>query len=257
MKKRFLPFLLLFIVACKSEPAAQKAAITTARKEIVDQIAEHYKRYSGISDKSISLGSVGNGSLKNGRIVPFSGTNFHYFDSTSYLKNRCFVHEKVLSTLLRAYKTLETSAAGIQFGLMECSRENGGRIRPHLTHQNGLSVDFMTPLKKDGKQCTAYDFTGAPHYLMQFDERGAYTKDPAVSIDFETMALHLLALIDAAKANGLAIEKVILKLNLKDDLYATVSGRKLKASGIYFASSLTPIVNQLHDDHFHVDFKLL
>ena len=255
-----LPVFLLF--ACSSAPSDVKE-VAEGRSGYVphstdndSEIEQHYNRFKDVSGASQSTGNVGNGKLINGRIVPFKGVNFHYFDTTSYLKNRCFVHEKVLNTILGAYVALETTAPGIQFGLMECSRENGGKIRPHLTHQNGLSVDFMTPLLKDGKQCTDYDYTGAPHYFMEFDADGIYKRDQSVSIDFETMALHLLTLIEMAGKNGLALEKVILKLDLKDNLFATPSGKKLKASGVYFAQQLTPIINRLHDDHFHVDFQL-
>ena len=250
----FLPALLL--TACGAD-AVEEVAEQRARyvPDEVSEVQRHYDKYSDASGESISTGTVGNGSLKNGRIVPFTGENFHYFDTVSYLKNRGFVHEKVLNALLASYTRLSETLPEIQFGLMECSRENGGRIRPHFTHQNGLSVDFMSPLCRNGKQCLDYDFQGAPHYLMAFDADGNYSADKTVSIDFETMAVHLLTLAEEAKKSGLAIEKVILKLDLKDNLFATPSGKKLRASGIYFATNLTPLVNALHDDHYHVDFK--
>jgi penicillin-insensitive murein endopeptidase len=166
------------------------------------------------------------------------------------------VNRKVNDALLATYQKLETITPDRSYGIMECSNEHGGKISPHRTHQNGLSVDFMTPLVKDGKPYTEADFKGAPHYLMDFDANGRWTEDPTVSIDFETMARHLLTLMEAAKSHGLSIEKIIWKTELRDELFATTSGKELKSSGVYVTTKLEPLINSLHDDHYHVDFKI-
>ncbi|WP_043023872.1 hypothetical protein [Fluviicola taffensis] len=82
-------------------------------------------------------------------------------------------------------------------------------------------------------------------------------EDTSYSIDFNLMAQHLLELNTQAKKNGLKIEKVILKIALKDDLFASEYRKKLKASGIYFAANLSELIDSLHDDHYHVDFGIL
>ena len=51
------------------------------------------------------------------------------------------------------------------------------------------------------------------------------------------------------------IQKVIIKVELKDELFEGEYGKKLKESGIYIVKSLSPTINALHDDHYHVDFK--
>ena len=51
------------------------------------------------------------------------------------------------------------------------------------------------------------------------------------------------------------IKKVIIKIELKDELFSTPNGKKLKAKGIYVVKALTPLINGLHDDHFHIDFE--
>ena len=63
-------------------------------------------------------------------------------------------------------------------------------------------------------------------------------------------------LSDAYKKN-MYVKKVIFKINLKDDLFKTKSGRKLKRKKIYFARKLPKIIDNLHDDHYHVDFGFL
>ena len=218
-------------------------------------IQELYDHYSEITEASISSGTVSNGSLKNGRIFPFKGPNFIYFDSTSYLNKHAFTHEKVNRTVLATYQTFESILPAFEFGLMECSNEHGGKIWPHRTHQNGLSVDFMSPLLKNGISTMDFNTIGLPHYLMDFDETGIYTEDNNYSIDFNLMAQHILELDKQARKNCLKIDRVILKIALKDNLFATEYGKKLRASGIYFATNLSELIDNLHDDHYHVDFK--
>ncbi|MFT7120840.1 MAG: penicillin-insensitive murein endopeptidase [Neolewinella sp.] len=198
-------------------------------------------------------GSVGGGTIENAWLLPWSGDNFRYYSPVSYfLLDRGYVHDKVYASVVGAYKQLETVTPGQKYRIMEAARKSGGRMWPHRTHQVGMSVDFMVPKKKNGQQHRWLDRLGAWHYALSFDKSGNWSDN--VSIDFETMAKHILALDDAARKNGLMIQKVILKINLKDDFFATESGRKVKSRGIYFARSLPKTVDDLHDDHYHVDF---
>jgi len=54
-----------------------------------------------------------------------------------------------------------------------------------------------------------------------------------VKIDFDLKAKRILILEEQSRKNGLKIKKVIIKTELKDELFATPSGKKLKANGIY------------------------
>lgn len=74
---------------------------------------------------------------------------------------------------------------------MECSKKNGGKAFPHITHQNETSVDFMTPLMKKGKQNKIYDRIGIWRYLMNFDSKGKANINKNIEIDFNTMAKHI------------------------------------------------------------------
>jgi len=221
--------------------------------------------------KSKITGTVGKGKLENGWLLPYSGPNFRYYSPISYyLLDRAYVHDKVYQTMLGAYHTLETTCPGTQFRVMDCARREGGGVWPHRTHQIGMSVDFMVPLQRVQEGAAAgaaqpgsgaapdqfrwLDRIGIWHYLLQFDEQGKWSE--GIAIDFDTMGKQLLALDDAARANGLRVQKVILKINLKDEFFASPSGRKLKNRGVYFARALPELVDELHDDHYHVDFKL-
>ena len=220
----------------------------------VDKIAEYYNKNKGDSIPSISSGTVSNGSLKHGKLIPFYGDNYQYFDSWSYLQGRAFLNGSVLATVLKTYSILSVKSPYQQYRVMECSHENGGKLYPHRTHQNGLSVDFMMPLMKAGKPYYELDDKGVKHYLLDFNDEGSYEKDVSISIDFERVAQHVLILDQQARKQGLKITKVIIKIELKDELFNCVSGKLLKNSGIYIVQGLTPKINKLHDDHYHIDF---
>lgn len=244
-------FALFTITSCSAQQKPTKQEVKS------DAIAAYLLKYTENDAPSISKGTVSNGTLVNGKLMPFSGANFIYFDTASYTGSRAFVNDRVRTAVINTYKRLEELTPERHFCIMECSHEQGGKLSPHRTHQNGLSIDFMTPLLQNGLPYYALDNLGAQHYLLDFDSEGKYTKDPSVSIDFNTMALHILILSEEAQKVGLKIEKVILKMELKDELYASENGKKLLKSDVYITKSLTPIINSLHDDHYHIDFELV
>ena len=208
--------------------------------------------------ESKSIGKVNNGKLINGRKFPYNGNNYQYFSPFSYyILNRAWTHSKIVDITLDTYKECEKKLPNHQFLLMECSKKNGGKMNPHRTHQNGTSIDFGTPLLKNGKPYKTHNNLGIYHYLMSFDEKGNSTTNKNVTIDFESMAQHILILDKIARKQNMYVKKVIFKINLKDDLFKTKSGKKLKRKKIYFARKLPKIIDNLHDDHYHVDFGFL
>lgn len=210
------------------------------------------------SGSSISKGKVSNGSLENGRKFPYKGKNYKFFSPASYsVLNRAWVHEKVLQIALNAYTECEKSCPHTKFLLMECSHKNGGRMWPHRTHQNGTSIDFGTPLLKKGKPYHMHNKFGLLHYALSFDENGVVNYNKHISIDYNTMAKHILALDKCARKQGMYVKKVIFKINLKDNFYASEYGKKVKQKGIYFALKLPPVIDNQHDEHYHVDFAFL
>ena len=249
-------FLLLFtplFTFCQSEKKDTLDAAAEKDAEILAYMAKHKDDGS----ESVSKGTPGNGSLVNGKLVPYYGANHTYFDKQSYLAGRAFLNGHLLSGVLETYDTLFALYPNRKFGIMECANEHGGKLYPHRTHQNGLSVDFMMPLLKDGVPYYGADTLGTSHYLMQFDDDGVYTKDPSIRIDFNMVAQQILLFDAMAKKHNMGIDKVIIMIELKDELFATEYGKILKASNIYVVKSLTSLVNSLHDDHYHLDFKFL
>jgi len=248
-------FLLLILTfACSENEKANNSLNKSAQSKEPTVAEKYYQMHANDSVKSESIGSVSSGQLKNATLIPFKGSNYEYFDLNSYVGGRAFTHSTVAAITVQTYQSLESQGVKRQFKVMEFSRKEGGKIFPHRTHQNGLSVDFMMPLQKDGKPYYELDKKGASHYLMEFDKEGRYSEDQSISIDFEMAARHLLELDAQARKEGMKIHKVIFNTDLKDELFSGKYGQKLKASGIYVTRNLSKLINDLHDDHYHVDF---
>lgn len=252
MKNLLLTLLLFAFIACNAQ---KNENVVFEKQPIPQKVSDYYQKNKGDASPSKSIGTVKDGKLQNAKLVPFQGLNFQYFDTASYLAGRAFVIDKVKQTVVSSYKEMETVCPNRFFFIMECSNKGGGKIFPHRTHQNGMSIDYMTPLLKAGKPYYQYDTMGVSHYLLEFDNEGKLLADKDVSVDFETIAKHILSVEKAARANGLKISKVIFKIELKDELFATDSGKKLQSSGIYIVQQLTPLINSIHDDHYHIDFE--
>jgi penicillin-insensitive murein endopeptidase len=207
--------------------------------------------------ESISSGEYNSGSLKNAYLLPLKNKNWKCYSWLSYfILGREYVNSKLYRTIDQTYSQLSKQYPKRMFIYMESARKKGGRLFPHRTHQTGLSIDFMSPLIKNGepKYFNAY---GIFRYALNFDKDGRLISDTDVTIDFDILANHILLLDKNARKNGLRIKKVIFKIDLKDNLFKTETGQQLKNSDIYFAQNLTPTLNKLHDDHYHVDFEII
>lgn len=260
---KYTLFLLIPLFSCNAQTTDLTKSLEKTESETIMQsknadslkIQEFYVKNNENKTKSASIGSVSDGKLENGKIVPFYGPNFTYFDKDSYFASRSFTNEVVKTIVLDAYTQLVTQVPERRFYLMELSNREGGKIYPHRTHQNGLSVDFMMPKLQNGVPNYQLDTLGKDHYFLEFNNSGEYVKDTSIKVDFDLIAQHILILNDAAKKQGYSIDKVIIKMEYKDELFNTPHGKILAKSGIYITKNLTPIVNSIHDDHFHVDFK--
>jgi penicillin-insensitive murein DD-endopeptidase len=252
----------IFLMGC----IAQTEQTSYKQSDLIDTLVlsdkksameQYFDLHVHNGEQSISRGSVSQGTIKNAKIMPYSGNNFRYFDSASYVNGRGFSNKKVVDAVIQSYETMAVLSPTRNFCIMECSNENGGKLQPHRTHQNGLSVDFMIPVVKNRKPFEELDKTGAEHYWLTFDKNGVFIEDTTISIDFELVAMHILALKEAAQKNGIRISKILIHTDLKNNLFLGPNGQKLKTSGVYFAQKLDPIINALHDDHYHVDFEII
>ena len=199
---------------------------------------------------SESVGETNDGRLVNGKRLPSSGPGFTTYSRFGSLVGRTATHHRVRAAMLDAYAALHAENPAWTFVYGETGWPSGGRFRPHRTHQNGLSVDFMTPVTRDGEpDVLPTGPLSAFGYGIDFDEHG---RNAEQSIDFEAMAAHLDHLDRAARANDLAVEVVILAPDLQDDLAATARGAGL-VGRLRFSRNPSWV---RHDDHYHVDFRL-
>ena len=97
------------------------------------------------AEDSTCFGSQDKGTLKNGWQLPTNGKNYSAYSDIGVMTGRNYVHSKVYKVIVDTYAMLETQAPSKVYVYGESGYKEGGKFRPHKTHQNGLSVDFFGP----------------------------------------------------------------------------------------------------------------
>ncbi len=202
-------------------------------------------------DPSTCYGTTANGSLENGWELPSRGANFTAYSGMARLLGRTYVHSEVHSLVVAAYAELEESAPGKVFVYGETGFEDGGQFKPHKTHRNGLSVDFMVPvLDRDGNSVPLptgiFDKWG---YDLEFDSSGNFGD---LSIDADALAEHIYQLHKAAQMQGIAIWRVVFDPQLQPLLHESERWPYLKEN-VQFSTKRSWV---RHDEHYHVDFDV-
>ncbi|KDM91641.1 penicillin-insensitive murein endopeptidase [Photobacterium galatheae] len=201
--------------------------------------------------ESTCYGTTSNGYLENGIQLPAEGPNYVGYSNIARLLGRTYVHSEVYNIVLGAYANLENHAPGKVFKYAETGFQSGGQFYPHKTHRNGLSVDFMTPVVN--QQGQSVHLSTHPlnkfGYNIEFDHRGHYQ---TLTIDYEAMGAHLVALHQAAIKQGYDLWRVIFDPDLQPYLFQTQYGNYLKKH-IQFSKRRSWV---RHDDHYHVDFDI-
>ena len=200
---------------------------------------------------SQSIGSPSKGRLEHGKRLPTRGTNFTTYSNLGALLGRQAVHGKVRDLVLDVYGVLAKEHPETTYLLGETGWPDGGPFSPHRTHQNGLSVDFMVPLRNAAGEpvvmgCWPWNKFG---YGLEYDAEGRRGEE---RIDFDALGAHLYHLGKRAKKHGLKIEQVILAPNLRDELFASKHGPWIKKHLAFLKRGAWV----RHDDHYHVDFAL-
>lgn len=204
----------------------------------------------GQAAESICFGTTSKGRLENGVKLPSGGSNFVGYSSVARFAGRTYVHSKVRDVLLSSYQTLAAEMPDKVYKYAETGFENGGKFKPHKTHQNGLSVDFMTPVTDaNGK---SVHLPTHPFNRFGYDIEFKGDQYDGLRIDYEAMAAHIVALHKASLAAGIDIWRVIFDPRLTPNLYKTKHGSYLKKH-ITFSKRRSWV---RHDEHYHVDFRL-
>jgi penicillin-insensitive murein endopeptidase len=205
----------------------------------------------GHAEESACYGTPSNGRLGNGVQIEKSGPNFAPYSSLGVTLGRTYVHSRVAKVIVDSYASLAELLPDTNFVYGESGWSEGGRIRPHRTHQNGLAVDFMVAVRnKEGTSVQLpSSVTNKFGYGIDFDRSARYGQ---LVIDFEAVAEHLHALHSTSKKHGVGMVRVIFDPQFIPKLYRTKHGAFIK-DNITFMQGQAWI---RHDEHYHVDFSV-
>lgn len=204
-----------------------------------------------MAEESTCYGTTSKGRLEKGIELPSSGENFVAYSAIGRLAGRVYVHSQVNSIIVNAYKSLETEQPDKVFKYAETGFKEGGQFKPHKTHRNGLSVDFMTPVLDESGQSVHLPTHPLNKfgYDIEFDSKGKYGE---YTIDYVGLAAHIVALHKESVTQGVNLWRVIFDPKLQPELFKTSYGTYLKKH-IQFSEKRSWV---RHDEHYHVDFDI-
>lgn len=206
---------------------------------------------TGWAAESRCFGTVARDSITDSVRLPMSGPNFSAYSTMAAGIGRTHVHSTVARIVVDSYRAMETSLPGTVFVYGETGLSEGGRFKPHRTHQNGTSVDFFVPVRdpKDRSVPLPTPITQRFGYDIDFD---ANARHGEYRIDFEAIGEHLYQLDAASKAAGTGITQVIFDRAYLPRLFATKRGPWIEQHIRFMRTK--PWVR--HDEHYHVDFAI-
>lgn len=205
----------------------------------------------GSGADSQCFGTVSKGRIEGSVKLPTGGANFSAYSKVAVAVGRTYVHSRVAEVVVAAFSALQERTPATTYVYGETGWASGGRLRPHRTHQNGLSVDFFVPVRNAEGKSVPLPTNAANRfgYDIEFDAKARYDE---YSIDFAALAEHLYQLHLAAKARGVGIALVILESSYLPRLFATPHGAYLRQNVRFMKGK--PWVR--HDEHYHVDFAI-
>ena len=211
---------------------------------IVALIVSPMLLFDSIGGESTCVGPTHAGSLSGAVRMPLFGENYRSYCVVCALALRTYGHEKAVGALVDSFAAMAHRYPEVTFVYGEIGFPWGGNFPPHRTHENGLSIDVMVPLR-DGHSLRTDAFNRFG-YDETFDSQGV---GGSGTIDFEALAAQLLALDQAARARGGRIARLFFTPDLQDELFRTADGARLRAT--------VPFNRQQswvrHDDHYHAD----
>lgn len=204
-----------------------------------------------VANESTCYGTTSSGSLNNGVKLPSSGSNFEGYSSIARIAGRTYVYSIVRDIIIASYKSLEIEYSEKVFKYAETGFKKGGVFRPHKTHRNGLSVDFMVPVLSEYGESVHLptNLLNKFGYNIEFDKDIKYGQ---YHIDFEAMAAHIVSLHKEAKRKGYDLWRVIFDPELQPHLLNTTYAKYL-LDNIQFSKRRSWV---RHDEHYYIDFDV-
>ncbi len=201
--------------------------------------------------ESTCYGTTSNGKLENGVKLPSKGRNFISYSSAAEIFGRTYTHSKVQKIVIASYKQLEREMPSKVYKYAETGFKDGGQFKPHKTHRNGLSIDFMVPVTNANGESVHLPthFFNKLGYSIEFDEIGNYKE---YRIDYEALSAHIVSLHKVARAMGVDLWRVIFDPKLQPYLLKTKYKTYIKKN-IQFSKKRSWV---RHDEHYHIDFDI-
>jgi penicillin-insensitive murein endopeptidase len=201
--------------------------------------------------ESTCYGTPNKGYIDESIQLPDHGSNFSAYSTFGVSFGRTYVHTSVRDIIVDAYGVLASTAPDKVFVYGETGWKSGGRLRPHRTHQNGLSVDFFVPVTNSKGESVPLPISPLNKfgYGINFDANGQFEN---LKIDFEAIGEHLYQLSLAAKKSGASIALVIFDPPYLPKLLKTKRGEFLRQNINFMKGSAWV----RHDEHYHVDFAV-
>ncbi len=199
---------------------------------------------------AVAFGGGKCGSLRGGTALLCSGDNFESFSDAACVLGRNHLHPLVIDTIEDAYTSLDVAHPNRRWQFGDFGWKAGGQLRPHKTHQNGLSADFFVPVvnAKRAPDLVPIEYGNKFGYGVEFDAKGVHGD---LEIDWKALTDHLLALEESGKAYRTKIRRVILAPELRNLLI------KKDPRARRFASRFSKRKSWVrHDEHYHVDFDI-
>lgn len=202
--------------------------------------------------ESTCYGTPGRGRIEGAVQLPEQGANYIAHSNLGVALGRTYVHDKVREIIVSAYSALAVNFPEKVFVYGETGWKSGGTLKPHRTHQNGLSVDFFVPVTNSSGKSVPMPINALNKfgYGIEFDTKGQFED---FDIDLEAMGEHLYQLKLAAQKVNAPISLVIFEPSFLPRLFSTSHGKYLEQNIPFMKGK--PWVR--HDEHYHVDFDIV
>lgn len=210
-----------------------------------------FASFNAWAAQSTCYGTTSNGRLEHAVKLPSQGKNFISYSPMAEAAGRTYVHSTVKEIVVAAYAQLEKDTPSKVYKYAETGFKHGGLFKPHKTHRNGLSVDFITPVINPNGESVHLPTVPKNRfgYDIEFNKNDQFQH---YSIDYDALAAHIVALDKQAKAHGVGVWRVIFDHDLQAKLLATKQGDYIKRN-ITLSKKRSWV---RHDEHYHVDFAV-
>ena len=202
------------------------------------------------SAESISYGSGGCGKLEGGQQLPCEGANFEAFTWFACALGRTYLHPLIADTIAEAYGALRARYPERRWQYGDFSKQHGGPLSPHRTHQNGRAADFFFPVVDEQGAAAQVPINVFNHfgYGLNFRPDGRLG---TMTVDWNALADHLLALEAAGKPRGVSIQKILLNHPLQTTFFREAPAVRHLKPRFNRKAVWSP-----HNEHYHVVFDI-